>query len=504
MDVGTTTSKGVLISVERDTVASFSIEHGVSRPHPRWSEHDAEKIWWQDFVIICKKLLEKSEIRPEQILAVGCSTLFPLILPVDKMGNPLRNAILYEDGRSFKEIEILKKSIGDEYSFETSGNKFTIQTLAPKMLWLKNNEPEVFNSTAMFHNAGSYLVHRLTGRNIIDHGSASQGGLPYNINTLDWDPVSCREIGIQTSQLPDLLWGNEVAGHITNAAAQETGLTEGTPVAAGSGDFFSEMLGMGALKKGRAVITYGSTFGLGVCTDKYARHSDLVKTGFCLKDVYLIGGGMASGSFIVKWFKENFGQIESGAEENTGMNVYQQLDEGARKIKPGCEGLVALPYFNGERCPVQDPLAKGVIFGLTFRHTRHHVYRALLESIGFGIRHIIDKLEESNIRIDEVRSVGGGAQSNLWTQILSDITHLEQGVLKHSHGAPYGAAFLAGLSIDAFPEKGSGIDKEWNNVQRVVTPDASSRDIYQENYEIYLSLYQKTSQEMHRIGAGIG
>lgn len=499
VDIGTTTSKGALISVKRETVATFSVEHGVSRPNVGWSEHDAEKIWWREFCDICKTLLEKSGIHPGQIVAVGCSTLFPVLLPVDKKGNPLRPAILYEDARAFKEIEILKNSLGDDYSARTSGNKFTTQTLAPKILWLKRNEPEVFNNTAMFHNASSYLVYRLTKNNIIDHGSASQGGLPYSTGTLDWDPGPCQEIEIKKSQLPGLLWGNEVAGHITKMAAHETGLTEGTPVAAGSGDFFAEMLGLGAQKKGRAVITYGSTFGLGVCTDKSAYNPDLVKTSFCLKNVYLLGGGMASGSFIIKWFKENLGRIESESEDRTGVNAYHLLDEGASEIPPGCEGLVALPYFNGERCPVQDPQAKGMIFGLTLRHTRKHIYRALLESIGFGIHHILDKLNESKVKIDEVRSVGGGAQSAIWPQIISDITQLEQGILKYSHGAPYGAAFLAGLSVEAFDQSGISIDKEWNNTLKTVIPHVEHKAIYEKNYEIYLRLYQKTSQEMHMI-----
>jgi xylulokinase len=499
IDIGTTTSKGVVITAGGDVVAEYTLEHGVSHPHPGWAEHDADEVWWGDFVRICRALIQKSSVDQQQILAVACSSLGPALLPVDGDGRPLRPGILYSiDLRVVEEVEILKNSLGDDYSLDASASRFSPQIILPKILWVQRHEPDVFRKTAKFLNASGYVVFRLTRNFVTDHASASIGGLPYNFNTLGWDEAACREVSISPDQLPRIFFANKIAGTVSAGAALETGLAQGTPVAVGTFDHMAAVISLGALKRGRAVIGYGTTLSLDVCTDKLTYFPGLMYARSCLSgNAFISGGAMSAAGGLTKWFKENFGQIETELEQRTGVNAYASLSNLAGTIKPGSEGLIVLPYFNGERCPILDPRARGVIFGLTLRHTRAHIYRAILEGAGYGARHIMDILETGGSKIKEVTIVGGGTLSGVWTQIISDITQLEQRLLRHNGGSHYGAAYLAGLAAGAMDY--SVIDRQWDNCNTVVTPNPENRNIYDKYYNIYRNLYDKTAEEMHSL-----
>jgi len=499
VDIGTTTSKGVMVTPRGETIAACSFEHGVDRPHPGWAEHDAVKDWWGDFVEVCRTLLQKSSVETSLVRAVGCSALSPVLLPVDNSGKPLRPGILYAiDTRAVEEIEILRKSIGDEYSIKVSANRFSSQSILPKILWLKRHEPEIFKKSSRFLNASSYIVFRLTNKYVTDHGSASIGGLPYNINSMKWDGNACREVGIETGHLPELSPSHRIAGNVTKSAADETGLPEGIPVAVGTADHLSEMLSLGAINNGRAVISYGTTFCLDVCTPGYRYFPGLLIARTCgAKDGFIAGGALASGAGITKWFRDNFGQTEMEMERSKGIDAYESLSRAAGTARPGSEGLILLPYFNGERCPVFDPKARGMLFGLTLQHTREHVYRAILEGVAYGVRHLLDTLKEAGIPVEQATMVGGGTLSDVWTQIISDVTQLEQRRLEHSFGAEYGAACLAGLAAGAMDF--SSIESLWDKPGKVVEPNPENSDIYNKYYKIYRDLYEKTAEEMHLL-----
>lgn len=500
IDIGTTTSKGVIVTPRGETIASCAFEHEVERPHPGWAEHDAEKVWWGDFVRICRTLLKQSlVVDPRRILAVACSTITPVMLPVDNAGHPLCPGILYSiDTRAADEIEILESSLGDEYSASISTSRLSSQTVLPKILWLKRHEPELFRKTARFLFASSYVVFRLTGNYVIDHGSATTGGLPYNVNTFEWDEHACQEVGISPGQMPGLHFAHEMAGKVSAQAAAETGLPQGLPVAVGTADHAAEVISLGALRKGRAVIAYGTSMILDVCIDKKIRLPGLILAcSSTSKDMYFTGGALSSGGGLVKWFKDNFCQAESELERQTGVNAYQSLNDAAGAVEAGSEGLVVLPYFSGERFPIADPGARGVIFGLTLRHTRAHVYRAILEGVAFGARHLLDTIREGGFTVESVTMVGGGTSSDVWTQIVSDVTQLEQRSPAAASGAHYGAAYLGGLAAGAIDD--SFIDKLWDSYDKIVKPNPANQAIYDKHYQVYRSLYPKTVEEMHLL-----
>lgn len=498
IDIGTTSSKGVLVTVDGRILAECSTEHGVNRPYPGWAEHDGDKVWWEEFVWVCRTLLDESGVEPGQVAGVGCSALYPNVLPVDEDGSPLRPAILYGiDTRAVDEIDLLNQTLGREYGLRVSGNQISSQSVAPKILWLRRHEPDVFARSAKFLTATSYIVFRLTGSYVIDHNSASLGGLPYNVDEQTWDRRTCDVCGISVGQLPELLWSNEISGYVTVDASRETGLLPGTPVTAGSGDFGAEMLSVGAYRDHQAVISYGTTFSLAVCSEKPVADERLLLSRTAIPGTFIIGGGMATGAALTKWFRDNFGQVESDIERMLDINAYQLLSEGARTVPAGSDGLIVLPYFAGERSPIFDPNARGVLIGLTLSHTRWHVYRALLEGVAYGIRHLQESMQDRGITVQDVIAVGGGTLSDVWTQIVSDVTQREQRVLSCAPGSSLGAAFLAGLAVDAIDSP--SVIEDWLEIDRVVRPNPEHRSMYDECYRIYRRVYEACSEEMHAL-----
>ncbi len=499
IDIGTTSSQGVLVDLEGRIVTEHTIEHGVERPRPGWAEHDAEQIWWNEFVIICRALLEKSRIDAGQIAGIGCSALYPVLLPVDHSGRPLRPAILYGiDTRAVDEITELNSTLGESYALEVGGNVLSAQSIAPKILWLRRAEPDVFQNTYKFINATGFLIHRLTGVFVMDHNSASLGGLPYSMRSRGWDEQAIKACGITIDRLPTLRESTEIAGYVTPQAAAATGLKAGTPVSAGAGDFGAEMLSIGAYKPNQAIVSYGTTFSIAACTDSpFSPHPNLMFQCHPLPGRNIIGGGMATGAALTKWFRDNFGETELAEQRSTGVNAYQLLSRAAEQAPAGSEGLIVLPYFSGERCPIFDPAARGLVLGLTLRHKKHHFYRALLEGVAYSVRHVKEILEDFDVELKDVSAVGGGTKSEILTQIVSDVIQREQNVLEESLGSPFGAGFLAGLATGAIDDYNK--IRDWIRIERKVIPSQANAQVYDKLFHIYLKLYDDCKEHMHAL-----
>lgn len=495
IDIGTTTSKGVIVTPDGKMVASAGFEHDISRPHSDWAEHDADRVWWGDFVRVCRMLLEKSGVDPKSVAAVSHSTMYPTLVPVSREGKPLRAGILYGiDRRALKEIGQLREQLGEEYCLRTSGNGLSTQSIAPKILWIKNNEPDVFAAAYKYLNASAYITYRLTGRYCIDHGSASLGGVPYCLAENRWDDATLEALGIRRDQLPELVWADERVGCVSREAAEETGLAEGTIVAPGTGDHVTESLSQGYIQPGAASISYGTTFGTDVCMDRLLTCPGISTSLTCFRGLYTLGGGMLNGCSLTRWFRDNLAFFDDDIRRQEGFEPYAQLDTEASKIPAGCDGLLALPYFSGEKIPFFDASAKGVLFGLKLQHTRMHIYRALMESVAFSVRHTLECVQSVGFTVEQVISTGGGTSGKVWTQIVSDVTGLKQQVLKPSHGSPMGAAFLGGLVSGTISDRREILN--WNETERWVEPDTGNRQLYNERYRVFRELYSRTGDLM--------
>jgi xylulokinase len=480
VDIGTSSSKGVLARPDGEVVATAEKEHGLSLPRPRWAEHDAEKVWWVDFVSICRELVPKAE---GGLAAVCASGIGACILPADGDGNPLRPAMLYGiDTRAAREIDELNDRYGRETLLERCGSVLTTQAVGPKIVWLRRNEPEVWGKTGKFFMASSFIAYRLTGEYVLDHHSASQCDPMYDVNSYGWIPDWTEDVA-PGLPLPRLLWPAEVVGEVTRQAAEETGIPAGTPVAAGTIDAWSEGASVGVQNPGDLMLMYGTTMFMVEVLKEPLHHPGLWGTTGILPETHNLAAGMATSGALTGWLREISGSIP-----------YEELTCEAAAVPPGSDALVVLPYFAGERTPLFDPDARGLILGLTLSHGRGHLYRAVLEATAYGVRHILETMREAGGGGDRLVAVGGGTKGGLWTQIVSDVTGRPQDLPEQTIGAAYGDALLAARSIGlARP------DTDWSTISDTVEPDEENRELYDELYRVYRDLYPATRDHAHAL-----
>lgn len=489
IDIGTFESKGVLVDGAGGIVASASRPHKMIVPQPGWAEHRAKEDWWDDFTHISRHILQESGVDPSEIKAVACSAIGPCMLPVDAAGEPLMNAVLYGvDGRAEAEVRELTERIGEEVLLDRCGNALTSQSVGPKILWLKRNRPEVFERAAKILTSTSYLVHRLTGAFVIDHYTAANFSPLYLVDRLDWSEDLADDI-VGLDRLPKLLWSAEIAGQVTAAAAAETGLAEGTPVTAGTVDAAAEALSVGVTGVGDMMMMYGSTIFIITLTDERVRDPRLWYAPWLFEGQHASMAGLATSGTLTHWFRDEL------AKDLDSETAFARLAEEAEASEPGAKGLLFLPYFSGERTPIHDPLAKGCLFGLNLTHGRGDLYRALIEGIAHGTRHVIDTYREVGQAPRRLLAVGGGTKNRLWCQSTSDISGLDQILCEKSIGASYGDAFLAALAVGAVKAEDIAT---WNPV--VSTVAAETSPVHEKQYSLFRQLYEQTKDIAAEIG----
>ena len=480
VDVGTASTKGVLARPDGKVVATAERPHELSLPQPGWAEHDAEKVWWDDFVSVCRELLEGAD---EGIAAVCTSGIGACLLPADGNGNPLRPAILYGiDSRAEAEVEELNDRYGREALLSRCGSVCTTQAVGPKLLWLQRNEPEVWEKTRKFFMANSFISWRLTGEYVLDHHSASQCDPLYDLQEFGWIRDRAEEVA-PGLPLPRLLWPAEVVGEVTPEASEATGIPAGTPVAAGTIDAWSEGASVGVQNPGDLMLMYGTTMFIIEVLEEALHHPGLWGTTGILPGTHDLAAGMATSGALTGWLQKISGGVS-----------YEDLTEEAAAVPPGSDALVVLPYFAGERTPIFDPKARGIISGLTIGHGRGHLYRAMLEATAYGVRHIFESMREAGAGGERLVAVGGGTKGGLWTQIVSDVTGRPQDLPEQAIGAAYGDALLAARAVGL-----AGPDTDWSRIVDTVEPDEANREIYDELYGVYRELYPATREQMHHL-----
>ncbi|MEU6030057.1 FGGY-family carbohydrate kinase [Streptomyces tauricus] len=495
VDIGTSSSKGVLVDDDGTVLATAVRPHTVDRPRPGHVEMDA-RVWWEEFASLARELLKSSPDGadgggsrggPHRVTAVGVSGMGPCVTLTDAADTPLRPAILYGvDTRATEQITRLEAELGRDAVLRRCGSLLSTQAVGPKIAWLAEHEPETVARARRLHMPSSYLVRRLTGAYVLDHHSASQAVPLYDSVAQEWYAPWTRHIA-PWLELPRLLWPGDIAGRVTAEAADATGLPVGVPVIAGTIDAWSEALSVGAQHTGDLMLMYGSTMFLIHTLADRLLVPELWSTVGALPGTRSLAGGMATSGVITDWLRELFGAREHTVPDHTTL-----LAE-AEASGPGARGLLMLPYFAGERTPVADPYARGVIAGLTVEHTRGDLYRAALEATAFGVRHNVEAMRAAGADVRRVVAVGGGTRGGLWTRIVSSVTGLEQEVRAVSLGASYGAAFLAAGAVGA-----PRID-DWNPVHEQVVPDPLLRARYDELYALYLGLYPATRDISHAL-----
>jgi len=481
IDIGTYETKGVLVDATGKVHAQAARRHEMLVPQPGWAEHRPDEDWWGDFVHVCKALMNESHARPDQIKAVACSAIGPCMLPVDAQGAPLMNGVLYGvDGRAEAQVRELTERIGEETIIARCGNALTSQSVGPKILWLKRERPEIYAQTAHILTSTSFLVQRLTGEVVIDHYTAANFSPLYDVDRQAWVDDLADDI-IPLNKLPRLLWSNEIAGRITKQAAAETGLAEGTPVTAGTIDAAAEALSVGVDTPGDMMMMYGSTIFIILRAQTRVADARIWYAPWLFEGAHASMAGLATSGTLTHWFRDQL------ARDLDPAAAFPALAQEAATAPPGANGLLMLPYFSGERTPIHDTNAKGALFGLNLTHTRGDIYRALIEGIAFGTRHVTETFAELGQSPARLLAVGGGTKNALWLQATSDITGIDQIVCEKTVGASYGDAFLAALALGWVDRSDIAL---WNPAAQTITaqPDAK----LDAHYALFRRLYEQT------------
>jgi xylulokinase len=482
IDIGTTNTKGALFQLDGTVRHLVSRRHTVSSPQEGWAEHDAEKTWWGEVKSICRELVLKEDVDAKEILSIGVSALSPAMLAVDKGGRALYPAMLYGlDRRAVAEI----KELSEKYE-EGGREKVSLLSTGPKILWLKRHEPEIFEKAAYFIGAPSFIVNRFTGKMVADYACYNINGLPFNSETFDWDDEMCASCGITREKLPQLKWGTEQAGTITKEAAEETGLSEETVVAVGSGDFPAESLSYGTVYSSWTKISFGTTVGVNFGSD----HGKMLFSDYDYRHPKknIRGGAMSNGCSTIDWILSMV--TDSGNHERPSNTTLQEM---ADSVPAGSDGLIMLPYLNGEKTPFFDPDSKGVLFGIQCRHTRAHLYKASMEAVAYSVRHMLEKVPDD--RAKEAVVLGGGLKIPGLMQIVSDVTGYRLTKLEQLNGSLAGDAFMAGMACGVFHELKE--INSWIRTTGVVEPDLSHKLEYDRGYQKYRKLYEATAGLMH-------
>lgn len=481
IDIGTASTKGVLARPDGEVIATAAVPHSMSLPRPGWAEVDAEGVWWPDVVAVCRQLVDAA--AGAAIAGVTVSGAGPCLVLCDADGVPVRPAILYGiDMRATAEIDELTERYGNDAIVERGGTALSTQAVGPKLLWVRRNEPDVWARSARWYNSSSYIVARLTGEYVLDHHTASQCDPLYDIRARDWYHEWADDIA-PGLPLPRLAWPSEIVGHVTATAAEATGLPVGTPVGAGTVDAWAEAFSAGVRRPGDLMLMYGSTmFMVQVLADLQVSPM-LWTTAGVEPQSYTFAAGMATSGSLTAWL-----------QQLTGDAPFADLVAEAAATPPGSDGLLLLPYFAGERTPVFDPQARGVIAGLSLRHGRGHLFRAVYEGIAFGIRQILELFDSAGGDLSRIVAVGGGTQGGLWTQIVSDVTGRRQDLPEQTIGAAFGDALLAAIGSGLVPA-----DTDWTRVGATIEPDAANGALYDELYRAYVDLYPATREHAHLL-----
>ena len=499
IDISTTAAKALVVSETGDVRASASVEYPLSAPHPNWSEQNPED-WWRATAASIRAALAQANVSPRDLKGLGLSGQMHGLVLLDKNGAVLRPAILWNDQRTGAECEWITQRLGFSRLMELVCNPALPGFTAPKIIWVREHEPEIYAKVAHVLLPKDYIRYRLTGEFATEVSDAS-GMLLLDVRKRSWSDEMLRALDLPREWLPTCLESSIVSGRVTARAAETAGLPVNLPVVGGGGDQAAQAVGSGIVRNGLVSATIGTSGVVFAHTDDLRAEPQGRLHAFChaVPGKWHVMGVMLSAGGSLRWFRDALGHSEKSVAELLGRDPYELLTDEAQHVPPGSEGLVFLPYLTGERTPHPDPNARGAFVGLTLRHNKAHLTRAVLEGVAFGLRDSLELLKELGQSVSQVRVSGGGARSALWQQILADVFGVELVMVNVTEGAAYGAALLAGVGAQVYPTIEEACDRTIRITQRVEPiPENVAR--YAECYAVYRSLYPALKPSFDRLG----
>ena len=493
IDIGTSACKVAVFDKEGKVLAAANGDYPVYYPQEGWAEQNPEE-WWSAVCRATKETVQKAGIDSAEIAGVGIDGQSWSAIALDKEGKVLTNTPIWMDTRAQEICERLNKEIGEDKIFEVAGNSLQPSYTTAKIIWYKENLPEVYEKIDKILQSNSFIAFKLTGAITQD---MSQG---YGLHCFDmkkgcWDEEMCRRLGIPMEFLPEICECDHVVGSVTAKAAAECGLAEGTPVVAGGLDAACGTLGAGVIHPGETQEQGGQAGGMSICIDEYKADPRLILGYHVIPGKWLLQGGTTGGGGVMRWLEREFGAYEREEGKRQGKSSLDLFNEEAAAVAPGSDGVIFLPYMSGERTPIWDPNAKGVYYGLDFSKTKGHFIRAAMEGTAYALKHNLDVAEEAGAKVEVLRAMGGSANSLLWTQIKSDITGKPIVVPSSDTATTLGAVILAGVGIGMYKDFDEAV-KLTIEEKRSHEPNNENRKVYDKNYETYIELYKQLKETM--------
>lgn len=486
IDSSTTATKALVMDARGSVIAIGRSEYDFETPHPLWSEQSPH-LWWDATVIAIKDALGQAGVAGEAVAGIGMTGQMHGLVLLDAGGEVLRPAILWNDQRTQAECDEIRERVGSSELIAVTGNDALTGFTAPKILWVRNHEPDVFARAAHVLLPKDYVRFRLTSEYASDRAGGS-GTILFDLAARDWSRDVVRALGIPEEWLPPTFEGPDITGTVSEEAAALTGLRPGTPVMGGGGDQAANAVGVGAIRPGVVAMSVGTSGVVFVATDRPVIEPAGRLHAFChaVPDMWHLMGVMLSAAGSYRWFKDTVAPDLR----------YDDLNDAAARAPAGSGGLVFLPYLSGERTPHPDPLARGAFVGLTVRHSLGHMARAVMEGVAFGLRDSVE-LMAAEMELGEVRVSGGGASSDLWLRIIADVIGLPVRVVGTAESAAHGAAILAAVGAGAFGSvaEACGAAVEIGDV----TEPGPDTVIYDETYAVYRDLYPALRESFQRL-----
>ena len=503
IDIGTSGTKAILIDETGRVLARATEEYPLYSPKSLWSEQNPSD-WWAATVGTVRAVLAKSGIEAKEIAGIGLSGQMHGAVFLDEADSVLRPAILWNDQRTGAECDWITATVGRDRIVELICNPVLTGFTAGKIIWVRNNEPEVFRKTRRVLLPKDYIRLRLTGEYATEVSDASGTAL-FNVAKREWAGEMLEGCGIPREWMPPAFESVEVSGRISAEAAAATGLNIGTPVVGGGGDQAAGAVGNGIVQTGIVSSTVGTSGVVLAFSDEPAVDPALRLHTFChaVPGKWHLMGVMLSAGGSLQWYRDTFCSEEKTVAAALGKDPYEIITAEAAQAPLGCEGMIFLPYLTGERTPHPDPLARGTFFGITRRSDRSHFARAVLEGVAFGLRDSFEIMREMNLPIRQVRASGGGARSPLWRQIQADVTGFTHVTVDVDEGPALGVALLAGVGVGVYPsvEEACGavirLDKE-------SAPCTVNHAAYDRFYSVYRTLYPSLRTQFAEVSQILG
>ncbi len=495
IDYGTGGAKAALIDAE-GTLRAYSFEeYPILTARPGWSEHDAGQ-YWPVACRLIRRCLAEAGVAGREVRGVAVSSALPSLVMVDRDGQPVERAYNLMDRRAKDEVRRLKERIGEARIFELTKNRLDDHPVIVNLLWERSHRPDVFALVAKALSIDGYVTLKLTGVASAHYSGAAFYGVAYDLLRRRFDAGLLDELGLDPSLLPQLHACEAVVGTVTPAAAEETGLAAGTPVAAGQVDCCAGWIGAGMTEPGDVQMNLGTCGNFGVLHREQIFHKSMIAFEHTTGggEIFITVPTTTTGGGLIRYMRDNFYPAELAQERAAGADVYELINREAEATPAGADGLVVLPFLMGERTPIWDADARGTIFGLSLQHTRGHVLRAMMESVAYALYDSYRIIQTTGLELRAPIVLNeGGAKSGLWRRIITDVFGVPTALVKRRTGAPWGDAILAGVATGVFPD--FGVAKRWAEFTDPLEPDPARHVLYGEYFALYKQLYAHVADD---------